>query len=215
MTELSIENGIVVTVNNDNTIHPSGYVLIEDDRIAEVNAGSPPPKVRREASETIDAAGFAVMPGITNAHVQLQQTLIRGLPEDRSLVPWFLEIAQPVCLHMTEAEIYPATLMGIVENIRGGATSVTDNLTVRVSPGAFDACLPAGKESGIRYKLARGFNEHTTTPQFFPQNRSCGWPVAGARPHLDCLLRSAALKLAKKLIWFSWDWVRPASHFQR
>jgi 5-methylthioadenosine/S-adenosylhomocysteine deaminase len=86
------------------------------------------------------------MPGMTNAHVHLQQTLIRGLSDDRSLLPWFLEIAEPAYLHMTEAEIYPATLMGIVENIRSGATSVTDNLTVRVSPNAFEASLQAGND---------------------------------------------------------------------
>ena len=157
-----IENGIILTVNDAYDIFPQGYVMVEGDRITTLGRGAPPEELQRDGVEVIDAAGCVVMPGLTNAHVHLQQTLIRGLSEDRSLLPWFLEIAQPAYLHMTEADILPATLVGIVENIRGGATSVTDNLTVRVAPDAFDASLQAGAQSGIRYKLARGINERNT-----------------------------------------------------
>jgi 5-methylthioadenosine/S-adenosylhomocysteine deaminase len=161
-TKKLIENGIVVTVNDKNDVFQTGYVLIDGDRIADIGSGAPPDEIRLDGVEMINAAGYVVMPGLTNAHVHLQQTLIRGLSEDRSLSPWFREIAEPAYMHMTEAEILPATLVGIVENIRGGATSVTDNMTVRVTPGAFEASLQAGKESGIRYKLARGINERNT-----------------------------------------------------
>ncbi len=172
MSEILIENGIIMTVNDENEIYPSGYVHIVGDRISELNSGAPPDEIRQNVTKSIDADGFVVMPGMTNAHVHLQQTLIRGLSEDRSLKPWFLEIAEPAYLHMTETEIYPATLMGIVENIRGGATSVIDNLTVRVAPGAFEASLRAGFESGIRYKLARGINERNTPEKLIEDQKT-------------------------------------------
>jgi len=159
MSEILIDNGTVMTVNDQNEIYPSGYVHLIGDRIAEVGPGAPPDEINKNVTETIDAAGFMVMPGMTNAYVHLQQTLIRGLLDDRSLFPWFLEIAEPTYLHMTEAEIYPATLMGFVENIRGGATAVTDNFTVRPNPEGYNAVFKAAKDVAIRYKMARGYSD--------------------------------------------------------
>lgn len=159
MSTLLIENGILLTVNDTNDVFEPGYVYLEDDRISALGAGYAPISIKEKSTETIDANGFVVMPGLINGHVHLQQTLVRGMSDDQGVVPWVENIAFPVYMTMTLKEIYTAELMGIIENLRGGATAVTNNLTVRANEGAFDACLKAGKDSGIRYKLARGFNE--------------------------------------------------------
>jgi 5-methylthioadenosine/S-adenosylhomocysteine deaminase len=67
---------------------------------------------------------------------------------------------------MNNEEVYLATMVGIIENIRSGATAVTDNQTVRSRAGNFEAGFRAGRDSGIRYKLARGFNERGVPDQF-------------------------------------------------
>ncbi len=161
-----IENGSLLTVNDQNEVLQRGYVLIEEDRITAVSEGEPARELRDRVEEIIDAAGFVVMPGMVNAHVHLQQSLVRGLSDDQGVVPWVRNIAFPVYQNMTEEEVYTAALMGMVENIRGGATAVTDNLTVRSAPGNFDASFRAAKDSGIRYKLARGFNERNVDESF-------------------------------------------------
>ena len=160
MSSYLIYNGPVITVNPNNDTFEQGYVLIEGDWISAVGQGHPPVEITSKAAETIDADGFVVMPGMINGHVHLQQTLVRGMSDDAGVMPWVFNIAFPVYMNMTAEEIYLAELVGIVENLRGGATAVINNLTVRPFTDAFDACLRAGKESGIRYKLARGFNEH-------------------------------------------------------
>jgi 5-methylthioadenosine/S-adenosylhomocysteine deaminase len=159
MKGLLIRNGALITVNDQNDTFERGYVLIEGDRISALGEGQPPDEVIRKAGEVIDAAGLLVMPGMVNGHVHLQQTLVRGMSDDEGVLPWVFNVAFPVYMNMSDEEIYLAELIGLVENLRGGATAVTNNLTVRASATAFDACLRAGKDSGMRYKLARGFNE--------------------------------------------------------
>jgi 5-methylthioadenosine/S-adenosylhomocysteine deaminase len=159
MKRILIENGFILTVNDDDEIHEPGYILIEGDHITALGPGLPPGDLKSENIESIDATGMVVMPGMINGHVHLQQTLVRGLADDRGVLDWVFNIAFPIYFNMSEEDIYLAELVGIIENLRGGATAVTNNLTVRASSGAFDACFRAGKDSGIRYKLARGFNE--------------------------------------------------------
>ncbi len=159
MSTILIENGIIITVNDENDVIEPGFIYLENDRIAALGSGDAPIDIKEKSKETIDGEGFVVMPGLINGHVHLQQTLVRGMSDDQGVVPWVMNIAFPVYMTMTPEEIYAAELIGIVENLRGGATAVTNNLTVRANDGAFDACLKAGKDSGIRYKLARGFNE--------------------------------------------------------
>lgn len=166
MPGLLIENGFVLTVNENDDAFQEGYLYIDDDRITAVAEGATPESIRSQAGEIIDAAGQIVMPGLVNAHVHLQQSLVRGLADDREVWDWVQNVAFPIYGAMNETEVYLATMVGMIENIRSGATATTDNQTVRSRPGNFDAAFRAAKESGIRYKLARGFNERGVPEQF-------------------------------------------------
>ena len=166
MTSMLIENGSLLTINTSDEIIPEGYLFIQDDCIVAVGKGKAPDSIRSQAHEIIDASGQIVMPGLVNAHVHLQQSLVRGLADDREVWDWVQNIAFPVYGEMTEGDVYLATMVGIVENIRSGTTAITDNQTVCSRPGNFDAAFKAAKESGVRYKLARGFNERGVPSQF-------------------------------------------------
>jgi 5-methylthioadenosine/S-adenosylhomocysteine deaminase len=58
---------------------------------------------------------------------------------------------------VTEKEMYLASLLGLVENIRSGATSVIDSQYIHTNPGNDDAVFRAAQESGVRFLLARGW----------------------------------------------------------
>jgi 5-methylthioadenosine/S-adenosylhomocysteine deaminase len=161
-----IENGSLITVNLRDEIFPEGYLLIEDDLIAAVVKGKPLDSIRSQAHEIIDATGQIVMPGLINSHVHLQQSLVRGLADDRAVWDWVQNVAFPIYGEMNPEEVYLATLMGMVENIRSGGTTTTDNQTVRSKARNFEAAFQAARDSGIRYKLARGFNERGVPDQF-------------------------------------------------
>ncbi len=159
MPGLLVENGYLLTGNASDAEIPLGYILIEDDLITCVSGGKPPEVIRSQADEIIDASGQVVMPGLVNAHVHLFQTLIRGLSDDRPLIPWLEQVAFPIYENMSPDDIYLAVQMGIIENIRGGSTAVTDDFTVLQPREGFEAVFRAAKESGIRYKMARGYSD--------------------------------------------------------
>ncbi len=159
MSNLLIEKGVLYPSNAVGENTPTGYIVVDDDRITTVSEGTAPEQLRNQVDEVIDASGQIVMPGLINAHVHLFQTLIRGLSDNRPLIPWLEEVAFPVYENMQPEEIFLAVQMGIVENIRGGSTAVTDDFTVLQPQEGFDAVFRAAKESGIRYKMARGYSD--------------------------------------------------------
>ena len=85
MPVLLVEKGYLLTGNASGAEIPTGFILIEDDLITCVSGGEPTEEIRSKADEIIDASGQIVMPGLVNAHVHLQQSLVRGLADDREV----------------------------------------------------------------------------------------------------------------------------------
>ena len=165
MSSILIENGSIVTVNDEQQVYSTGYVFIEDDLITAVGSGHAPARLRK-AEVTIDAALMAVMPGMINAHTHLFQTFIRGLADDKPLLDWLKEAIWPVAQALTEEEAYTAAMVGFVENIRGGATSVIDHQYIHTDLGNDDGVCRAADEAGIRFLLARGWADKDYHPAF-------------------------------------------------
>ncbi len=156
MSTLLIENGFVVTVNDQQQIHQPGYVFIEDDLITAIGSGESPSTLKK-ADTIADATNMAVMPGMINAHTHLFQTFVRGLADDKPLLEWLEAAIWPVAQALTEEDAYIAAMIGMVENIRGGVTSLIDHQYVHTEPGNDDAVCRAADESGVRFLLARGW----------------------------------------------------------
>ncbi len=157
-----IEKGAVITVDDRQHVYNPGYVLLRGDRIVAVGPGPTPSEVRQQAEasaslEVIDATRMAVMPGMVNAHTHLFQTFIRGLADDKPLLDWLKAAIWPVACALTEEDAYLAAMLGLVENIRGGATSVIDHQYIHTEPGNDDGVFRAAEESGIRFLNARGW----------------------------------------------------------
>ncbi|RME81708.1 MAG: amidohydrolase [Caldilineae bacterium] len=165
MSTTLIQNGAVVTLNDAWDLFNPGYVLIEDDRIAAVGPGQPSMALRK-ADTVIDASLMAVMPGMINAHTHLFQSFIRGLADDKPLLEWLKAAIWPVAQALTEEEAYVAAMVGLVENLRGGATSVIDHQYVHTEPGNDDGVCRAAQELGIRFMLARGWADMDYHPAF-------------------------------------------------
>jgi 5-methylthioadenosine/S-adenosylhomocysteine deaminase len=100
---------------------------------------------------------MAVMPGMVNAHTHLFQTFIRGLADDKPLLDWLAAAIWPVAKALSPEEAYLAAMVGLVENIRSGSTSVNDHHYVHTEPGNDDGIFRAAEESGIRFMMARGW----------------------------------------------------------
>jgi 5-methylthioadenosine/S-adenosylhomocysteine deaminase len=156
MANILIKNGSIVTVDDEQQVYRCGYVFIEEDRIVAVNTGDAPARYQN-ADIVIDASYMAVMPGMVNAHTHLFQTFLRGLADDKPLLDWLKTAIWPVAQAMTEEDAYVAALLGFVENIRGGATTVIDHQYIHTQPTNDDGVCQAAVETGMRFMLARGW----------------------------------------------------------
>lgn len=160
MSTLLIHNGWVLPCDGDMRLaHRPGYVLVRGERIEAVEAGAAPAALLTGADRVIDAAGMAVIPGLVNAHTHLFQCFLRGLADDRPLLQWLAEATWPGGLAMTEHDFYLAALLGFVENLKCGATSVLDQDYVQTSPRNMDAVAEAAQRSGARALIARGVGD--------------------------------------------------------
>ena len=145
-----IENGAVLSLPQGKLIvHNPGYVFIREQQIAAVGAGDPPDALRVAADQIIDATNMAVMPGMVNAHTHLFQTFIRGLADDKTLLPWLEAAIWPVGAAMGAEEAYLAGLLGMVENIRSGATAVIDNQYLHADDRTDEAFCRRGGGCGL------------------------------------------------------------------
>lgn len=165
MSSILIKNGAIVTVDDSNHVYKPGYVFIEGNLITAVGAGDPPAEYQN-ADQVIDADLMAVMPGMVNAHTHLFQTFIRGLADDKPLLDWLKTAIWPVAQALKEEEAYLAALVGIVENLRGGATSIIDHQYIHTELSNDDGICQAASEAGVRFMLARGWTDQDYFPAF-------------------------------------------------
>lgn len=163
---LLIENGAVLPMVDGIKVLDPGYVAVSGDRIMAVGEGQPPADLRARAGTVINASNMAVMPGMVNAHTHLFQTFIRGLADDKTLLPWLAAAIWPVGTVMGAEEAYLAGLLGLVENLRSGATAVIDNQYLHADNRTDDAFCRAARDVGGRFLIARGWADIHYHPTF-------------------------------------------------
>jgi len=157
MTNLLIENGSVLTMDGASTIHASGWVWVEGERVAATGGGSPPADLAARAERVIDASHMAVLPGLVNGHTHLSQTFVRGLADDKPLLTWLKQIMWPTQAAITPQDMRLASLLGLVENLHCGVTAVVQHHKITHSAAHVDAAAEAAETVGLRMLLARGW----------------------------------------------------------
>ena len=164
MVTTLVTGGAVVTVDDDGTILDPGWVLIDDDLIADMGSGEPPAHLLNSTDLLLDATGGAVMPGMVNGHTHLFQTLFRGLADDKPLLDWLRDCIWPGATELDAEAAHAAATLGMIENLRGGATSVVDHQYIHGAPGIDDAICRAAAEVGVRFMLASGWADRNYYP---------------------------------------------------
>jgi 5-methylthioadenosine/S-adenosylhomocysteine deaminase len=139
------------------TIHAPGWVWVDGAQVGAVGAGSPPPDRVAQAERVIDATNMAVLPGLINGHTHLSQTFVRGLADDKPLIAWLKQIMWPVQAAITPQDMRLASLLGLVENLRCGVTTVVQHHKITHSMAHVDATAEAAEAMGLRMLLARGW----------------------------------------------------------
>jgi 5-methylthioadenosine/S-adenosylhomocysteine deaminase len=152
VNDLTIVNGLVIPMTQKGLVLEMGYVAIKDGAISSIGAGVPPPV--DESCRTIDAQGRVVMPGLTNAHTHLYQVLFRAVWEGMPLLAWLKNVYGAAEV-LQASHFYAGTLLGCVEALKGGVTTVCEHNFLNPHPDCARESIRAIRESGIRAVFAR------------------------------------------------------------
>jgi cytosine/adenosine deaminase-related metal-dependent hydrolase len=128
-----------------------GDVLVEGDRIAAV--GRPGPVAD---ADVVDARDRIVLPGLVDSHRHLWQSALRGIAADWTLGQYFARVRGVLAPHFRPEDTYAATLLGAVECLDAGVTTVVDWSHNLNSPEHADAAWQALTDAGIRAVFAYG-----------------------------------------------------------
>jgi 5-methylthioadenosine/S-adenosylhomocysteine deaminase len=103
----------------------------------------------------IAAAGKLVIPGFVNAHYHSHDLLAKGLFEELPLEIWGLYSLPDNYSRLTIADVRARTLLGALECLRNGITTVQDMLSLFPAEDAYlDTVLDAYDEIGLRVVLS-------------------------------------------------------------
>lgn len=162
-----IKNGRVYDHDGDVDMPPVADILIVDGIIRAVRPGMAAELEQRQAipelgsraiEKTIDATEKLVMPGFVNAHYHSHDVLLKGCFETIPLELWLLSALPPAYPKRSTAEIRARTLVGALECLRGGITTVQDLCTIYpFDEEHIEAVLQAYEDIGIRCVFALQF----------------------------------------------------------
>jgi 5-methylthioadenosine/S-adenosylhomocysteine deaminase len=105
------------------TVRRNQDILIEGTKIAAIQ----PTTEAVSAHEVIEANEMLAMPGLINTHAHVPMVIFRGLAEDVSIERWFNEFMWPLESNLIESDVYWGMLLGLVEMIENGVTTVADH----------------------------------------------------------------------------------------
>jgi 5-methylthioadenosine/S-adenosylhomocysteine deaminase len=128
----------------------TGDVLIEDDRVAGVEAG-----IDADA-EVIDCTGRIVIPGFVDTHRHTWEAAIRGCAPNATLDDYFDEVLDAFAPQYRPEDVYASNLAGSLECLNAGITTLVDWSHINNTPDHPDAAVTALKETGIRAQYAYG-----------------------------------------------------------
>ncbi|KAF4943305.1 hypothetical protein FSARC_14953 [Fusarium sarcochroum] len=150
--------GHVTTLDDSIGDFPQGYVLVEDGIIKAVGKASDLGSDATDA-EVIDSTDGIVIPGMVDTHRHVSMSLTRGLGADQALFH-FLSNTYLRWLPATGVEeMYTSALVGALEALDSGVTTILDSCESFHSGSHADAELQGLKDSGIRAFYCFGMSE--------------------------------------------------------
>ncbi|MFF3985215.1 amidohydrolase family protein [Streptomyces sp. NPDC001797] len=146
-----IKGGTVYSVDPDIGELPRGDVLVEDDTITAVAEHIP-----ATDAHIIDATDRIVLPGLIDTHRHLWQAALRQLAADWTLGQYIDHMLLELGPRFSPDDVYVAELLGAMEAIDAGVTTVMDWAHIMRSPDHADEAVRGLVDSGIRAVFGYG-----------------------------------------------------------
>ena len=145
-----IRGGTVVTMDAQGDLL-RGDVLVTGDTITAIE-----PAISVDDAQVVDATGCIVIPGLVNAHMHTWQTALRGVAANWTLLQYFKNMHAGLATVFTPADLHIATLVGALNQINCGTTTLVDWCHNNPTPAHNDAAVAALLQSGIRAAYFHG-----------------------------------------------------------
>lgn len=152
MRRTLIRSATVISMDDAIGDLATGDVLVEGSRIADVRSSI---EVAADV-EIIDGTGRIVIPGLINAHMHTWQTGLRGFAANWTLLEYFRRMHAGLATVFRPDDIYIATLVGALNQINHGVTTLVDWCHNNPTPDHTDAAVRGLIESGIRAAFFHG-----------------------------------------------------------
>ncbi|MER6208151.1 amidohydrolase family protein [Streptomyces sp. NPDC001642] len=154
-----LTGGTVLTMDPAVPDLARGDVLIEDGVIVEVAA-----RIDAPDAEVIDATDRIVMPGFVDNHRHSWQTAFRGAGADWTFPGWAQAMHRTVKPHYRPEDVYVGTLLGRLEALHSGVTTMLDWYHVAQTHDHEDAAVAALRDARGRSVFCLGAGWGTTDP---------------------------------------------------
>lgn len=147
MSQIWIENGILITMDDANPV-VHGHMVITNDVITYI--GETAPTELEEGVQRIDGSKLAFMPGLINTHGHAAMTLLRGYSDDQNLQVWLEQKMWPMEAKYVDQDTRSGSALAIMEMLKSGTTAFVDMYD------RMDQVAQVVEQSGMRGILSRG-----------------------------------------------------------
>lgn len=174
-----IRGATVLTMDAQGDL-PVGDLLVVGDTIQAIA-----PRLQVDDAVQVDASGCILLPGFVNAHMHTWQTALRGLGANWTLLQYFRRMHAGLATVFQPQDLHIATLVGALNQLDNGTTTLVDWCHNNPTPAHNDAALDALRRSGIRAAFFHG------TPKPDPQpGQTPFWERPHPRAELERLLKA-------------------------
>lgn len=182
MSALFIDNGIVVTMDEDRRVLEPGAVLVRDGRVAAVGEREEVARLAGDA-QVIDAKNMAVIPGLIDSHGHAGHAMVKSLGAGDPKT--WVEACLKIYAHGSDGAFWKAEArLAALERLKAGVTTSVSlfgggtDLIRNDSPEYVLGYCDALDEVGLRSYIAMGPNRpphpHTFTHLESGDHRSLG-----------------------------------------
>jgi cytosine/adenosine deaminase-related metal-dependent hydrolase len=190
------------TVWSDRSWKDDHDVIVVDGVVDAVRPSGFERSLNSVPGRAIDARDAFVIPGFVNTHTHLFQVLLKGIGDGRPLNEW-LTIVGDAILHLTPEDAYAAAILGGVEALQSGTTTIVDHMYPHPDRNVYDALIRGLNAVGIRAIVGRGVADRADPSRrwgFIPELVE---PLDNALEHVEMLVESCGGPDSRVMIAFA------------
>ncbi len=154
---IRFENGIVVTLGENNRVLWNAAVVTDGETVAAVGEAAEMKRLYPDA-EAVDCSGKIILPGFICAHHHFYSTMARGMAIPGEPAENFVQILErlwwKVDRAILEEDILLSAQLPLIDCIRNGTTTIIDHhASPSMRDGSLDIIEGAVRQAGLRASL--------------------------------------------------------------